>query len=99
LNRLEALLAKADLPPVEGKTALQVYEDSLGVSRKGYTLFHKRDIDEIYVNNYNIEWILNWDANLDIQICLDFYAVITYISDYYSKDDSGTMGHILQALK
>ena len=51
------------------------------------------------MNNYNIEWILNWDANIDIQICLDFYAVITYISDYYSKDDSGTMGHIMQALK
>ena len=26
-------------------------------------------------------------------------AVITYISDYYSKDDSGTLHHIKEALQ
>ena len=31
-------------------------------------------------------------------LCLDFFAIITYISDYYSKDDSGTMKHIKEAL-
>ena len=36
---------------------------------------------------------------MDLQLCLDYYAVITYISDYYSKDDSGTMGHIKENLK
>ena len=35
---------------------------------------------------------------MDLQLCLDFYAVITYISDYYSKDDSGTLGYIKEAL-
>ena len=32
-------------------------------------------------------------------MCLDFLAVITYISDYCSKDDSGTMKYIREALK
>ena len=36
---------------------------------------------------------------MDIQLCLDFFAVITYISDYYSKDESGTLHHIKEALK
>ena len=36
---------------------------------------------------------------MDLQICLDFYAIITYINDYYGKDDSGTMKHIKEALK
>ena len=36
---------------------------------------------------------------MDLQLCLDFYAIITYISDYYSKDDSGTMKFIKEALK
>ena len=36
---------------------------------------------------------------MDIQLCLDFFAVITYISDYYGKDDSGTLQHIKEALK
>ena len=36
---------------------------------------------------------------MDLQLCLDLYAVITYISDYFSKDDSGTLGYIKEALR
>ena len=36
---------------------------------------------------------------MDLQLCPDFFAVLTYISDYFSKDDSGTMKFILEALK
>ena len=96
--RLRALLEKAGIIPEANNTILQVYEKALGVSKNGYKIIHKRDINEIYVNNYNPEWIFNWNANMDLQLCLDYYAVITYISDYYSKDDSGTMGHIKEAL-
>ena len=35
---------------------------------------------------------------MDIQIVLDYYAVITYVTDYYSKDDTGTMEVIKAAL-
>ena len=91
---MEALLDKAGIVAENDKSALQIYEQALGTSEKGYKIIHKRDIDEIYVNNYNKEWLINWNANMDLQLCLDFYAVITYISDYYSKDDSGTLGHI-----
>ena len=86
LERLEALLDKAGIVAENDKSALQIYEQALGTSEKGYKIIHKRDIDEIYVNNYNKEWLINWNANMDLQLCLDFYAVITYISDYYSKD-------------
>ena len=98
-RRLERLLTKAGIKAEEGKTTIETYEDALSVSKTGYKIIHKRDIDECYVNNYHSEWILNWNANMDLQLCLDYYAVITYISDYYSKDDSGTMGHIKEALK
>merc|ERR1712105_254112 len=50
-------------------------------------------------NNYNKEMILAWDGNLDIQVCLDFFAIVTYISDYYSKDDSGTIKFLKEAAK
>ena len=66
---------------------IDIYEKALGVSQTGYKIVHKRDINEIYINNYNAEWIVNWNANMDLQLCLDCYAVITYISDYYNKDD------------
>ena len=98
-RRLHRLLEKAGVKPEGSKSTMEVYEEALGVSKSGYKIIHKRDIDELFVNNYNPEWIFNWNANIDLQLCLDYYAVITYISDYYSKDDSGTMGHIKEALK
>ena len=78
---------------------IEEYEQALSVSEVGYRLILERDIDEIYVNNYNEEWIIIWDGNIDISFCFDFFAVITYISDYYGKDDSGTLHHIREALK
>ena len=53
----------------------------------------------MWVNNYNPEWILAWDGNMDIQLCLDFFAICTYITDYYTKDESGTVSHLLKAAK
>ena len=98
-DRLVALLTKAGVPGENEDEKIALYEKALSVSENGYRVLHKRDVDEIFVNNYNPEWILNWNANMDLQLCLDFFAVITYISDYYGKDDSGTMKHIKQALK
>ena len=35
---------------------------------------------------------------IDIQVVLDYFAVITYVTDYYAKDDTGTMEVIKAAL-
>ena len=53
----------------------------------------------MWVNNYNPEWIRAWNGNMDIQLCLDFFAICTYITDYYTKDESGTISHLVQAAK
>ena len=37
--------------------------------------------------------------NMGIQLCLDFFAICTYITDYYTKDESGTIRHLLKAAK
>ena len=78
--------------------SLDEYLNALSSSKKGYTIVQKRDVDELFVNSYNIEWIKAWNGNMDLQICLDFFSVITYITDYYSKDESGTMKIINSAL-
>ena len=61
------------------------YHKLLGYSMKGFAMVLKRDINEVWINNYNYEWLGTWNCNLDISACFDFYAVITYISDYYMK--------------
>merc|ERR1712198_826877 len=71
----------------------------LSVNKKGYTIHYKRDVSETMVNTYNPEWIQAWNGNMDFQLCLDYFAVITYISDYYCKDDTGTMQVLQEALR
>ena len=51
------------------------------------------------VNNYNGEWLLAWSGNMDIQVTLDFFSVITYITEYYCKDDTGTTSFLKEAAK
>ena len=71
---------------------------ALGTSKTGHSVVQKKDLDEIYINSYNIEWIRAWNGNMDIQIVLDYFAVITYVTYYYTKDDTGTMEVIKAAL-
>ena len=61
------------------------YLEALSTSKVGYSVVMKRDINELYVNNFNPHWIRSWDGNMDFQIVLDFFQVITYIADYISK--------------
>ena len=58
-----------------------------------------RDIDELMVNSYNPEITRAWNGNTDFQICLDFYAIITYITEYYAKDDTGIFKILVSTLK
>ena len=75
------------------------YLEALGASKSGYSIVQQRDLDEININSYNTEWIRAWNGNMDIQVVLDYFAVITYVTDYYSKDDTGTMEVIKAALE
>ena len=81
------------------KTSKQLYYEALGVSKRGKIVILKRTVQEMWVNNYNPEWILAWNGNMDIQMCLDFFAICTYITDYYTKDETGTMTHLIKAVK
>ena len=67
------------------------YEEALSFTKVGYKVIIERDLTEIYVNTYNIEWMEAWDGNMDMQPCFDYHATITYITDYWAKDDSGLM--------
>ncbi len=98
-ERLALVLKKANVPGDNFDEQNEKYEEALGLSlKKGYAVVLRRDIDELYTNTYNPEWIKSWNANMDMQICLDFFAVITYITDYYMKDDSGLLPFLKEAL-
>ena len=54
-RRLERLLIRAGIKSSGIRGIIEIYEEALGVSKNGYKIIHKRDIDECYVNNYNAE--------------------------------------------
>ena len=81
------------------KVSVEDYNMALKFTYNSYTVHHKRNIQERMVNNYNKEWLTAWNGNMDIQVCLDFYAVISYISDYVTKPESGLASTLLEAVK
>ena len=74
------------------------YYTALSESKSGYALVQRRDLDKIYINSYNPEWLRAWNGNMDIQIVLDYFAVITYVTDYYAKDETVTLEVIKKTL-
>ena len=75
------------------------YHSALSVSSKGNVVIQKRKFDELFTNNYNRHWLEAWNANMDLQYCCDTYAVVTYICDYYSKDETGVTDVFKQVVK
>ena len=88
----ETLLAKAGVSKDE-------YYEALRHSQVGACIVLKRKPSEVYINNYNPEWIKAWDGNMDIALCLDFFAIITYITDYYTKSETEMMSRMMDAAK
>ena len=77
----------------------ETYLKALALSGDGYSYHLARDIDEIFINPYNVEWLRAWDGNMDLQVTLDFFAVITYVTDYFTKVDSFVLSAMKMAVK
>ena len=98
-DRLYEVLKEAKIEGKNFEECNEKYTKALQITSHGYSVILKRDIDELNINNYNEEWIICWDGNMDIVFCMDFFGIITYITDYYMKDESGTLKLIEEALK
>ncbi|XP_034537729.1 uncharacterized protein LOC117811513 isoform X2 [Notolabrus celidotus] len=70
--------------------------DSLGITQRAferaYKLFSrnthvvlKREVNEVWVNQFSKPLLKCWNANMDIQYVVDAYACVVYIVSYISK--------------
>ena len=67
------------------------YYNALRAGIKGYAkIFPKRDLKNLFINNFNKKLMKVHPANHDIQFCGDPYAVAQYIVGYLAKNESGT---------
>ena len=96
VNRKKRILDVLKLAGVSVKSYVAAVREN---TKKGINVILARDIDEMYINNYNPEWLRAWNANIDIQLCFDFFAVITYITEYFTKDESETSAFLNIAAK
>lgn len=58
----------------------------------------KRQVDEIFTNQYNKHLLRAWNANMDIQYILDAFSCVVYIISYISKAEH-ELGLLLQQTK
>lgn len=74
------------------------YYELISISKRGKVLILQREVKERFVNNYNQEMLSAWDANMDIQLVVDPYAVISYIASYMNKEETQTTPFLREAL-
>ena len=79
-------------------TAEEDYEKALSTSHRGRVLVLKRSVKERFVNNFNEEMLQAWNANMDIQLAIDPFAIITYIVSYVNKDETQITKFLKEAL-
>ena len=79
-------------------TSAEDYEDALSRSQKGKVLVLKRDVKDRFTNNFNEEMLEAWNANMDIQMALDPFAIVSYIISYVNKDETQLTKFLKDAL-
>ena len=78
--------------------SVQSLFDSVGINQKLFEMAYKcinntthivlkRQLNEVWVNQYNKFGLQCWNANMDIQYVTDAYACIVYIISYISKSE------------
>ena len=53
----------------------------------------------MYTNNYNLDCISVWRANMDLQFCADPYSCIMYVLSYILKSECGMSETLKQVAK
>ena len=65
------------------------YEEAISTTVQGNVIILERKVKEVWTNTYNPNWLKCWNGNMDIQLAHDPYAVLTYITTYVGKDETG----------
>ncbi len=85
---LDELLKKAEVSETD-------YAVALTIAHSGHHIVLNKAPKDSYINNYNPDVLKAWEANTDLQYCLDPYSVIVYLLSYMLKDENA-MGDLLR---
>ena len=65
----------------------EIFHEALKQSKKPNGIILKRRPCEQFINNYNADMLLVWDANMDIQYVPSPYGCLMYVSSYVTKPE------------
>ena len=66
---------------------------------ENFQIHFKRSPNSCFINNYFIEGLKAWEANIDIQPVLDYYKAVSYMCAYISKSEDESSEAMKQAAK
>ncbi|XP_013856318.1 uncharacterized protein LOC106512195 [Austrofundulus limnaeus] len=72
-----------------------VFEKAYQLTSNKTSVVHKRNIKDVWVNQYNKDLLRCWNANMDLQFICDIYACVVYVISYISKAER-EMGLLLK---
>ena len=75
------------------------FKESLEMASSKTSIYYKRNLTDLWVNNYNESLLRAWNANLDIQFVIDTYACVAYIISYISKSEAEIGALLMDAKK
>ena len=74
------------------------YMYHISIQEKGKSIILKRRVKERNVNSYKKEMLYAWNANMDIQVAIDPYAVISYMVNYINKSEDSVTPFMKKAI-
>ena len=76
------------------------YYNALSISTDtDFQLHLKRPTNSCFVNNYFVEGLQAWEANIDIQSVINPHKAVTYMCAYFSKSEDESSEAMKQAAK
>ena len=98
-NLNESMTLEQFVEAIDPELTVNEYMRHISITEKGTTLILKRAVNARCVNNYNKEMLTAWNANMDIQIAINPYAVISYMVNYITKTEDEVTQFMMDALK
>ena len=84
MKNISEILNELELTESEYYEALSISSDN------DFQILFRHPPNSCFINNYFVEGLLAWNANLDIQPVIKYYKAVTYMRAYFSKSEDET---------
>ena len=74
---------------------MDIYTDALNISQKGPNVILKRNVQDVFINACNLDFLYLWGGNIDLQYVVNEIAAVMYVCSNMTKEEKA-MGETLK---